>query len=163
MQARPHWLSRNPDKAFGEKLFLSFIPVFFAYNAAVQQLGWLDAGTFWHVVQNLAMWFPYCVLLPAWLRRRAHVPWRRSYWLKANLFMAVWVFYATYFHTEYFFVLLGLRYRFRRSASASTPRWSGPPRRPRRRSSRRYRSACTSTRSRSSSSTTPRPWCACGA
>ena len=112
MPTRPHWLSRNPDKAFGEKLFLSFIPVFFAYNAAVQRLGWLDAGTFWHVVQNFAMWFPYCVLLPAWLRRRAHVPWRHSYWLKANLFMAVWVFHATYFHTEYFFVLLGLRYRF---------------------------------------------------
>jgi cycloeucalenol cycloisomerase len=109
---RPYWLSRNPDKAFGEKLFLSFIPVFFAYNAAVQQLGWLDVGTFWHVVLNLGMWVPYCVVLPAWLRRNAHVPWHRSYWLKANLFMAVWVFYATYFHTEYFFVLLGLRYRF---------------------------------------------------
>lgn len=112
MRPRPHWLSRNSDKAFGEKLFLSFIPVFFAYNAGIQQLGWLDAGTFWHVVQNFAMWFPYCVLLPAWLRRRAPVPWQRSYWFKANLFMAVWVFYATYFHTEYFFVLLGLRYRF---------------------------------------------------
>lgn len=109
---RPHWFSRNPDKAFGEKLFLSFIPVFFAYNAAIQQLGWLDAGTLGHVLQNLGMWLPYCVLLPAWLRRRAYVPWHRSYWLKANLFMAVWVFYATYFHTEYFFVLLGLRYRF---------------------------------------------------
>jgi len=109
---RPHWFSRNPDKAFGEKLFLLFIPVFFAYNAAIQQLGWLDAGTLGHVLQNLGMWLPYCVLLPAWLRRRAYVPWHRSYWLKANLFMAVWVFYATYFHTEYFFVLLGLRYRF---------------------------------------------------
>jgi cycloeucalenol cycloisomerase len=109
---RPHWFSRNPDKAFGEKLFLAFIPVFFAYNAALQQLGWLDVGTFWHVVLNLGMWIPYCVLLPAWLRRGAYVPWQRSYWFKANLFMAVWVFYATYFHTEYFFVLLGLRYRF---------------------------------------------------
>jgi len=112
MRPRPHWLSRNPDKAFGEKLFLTFLPVFFAYNAAIQQLGWLDAGTFWHVVQNLGMWLPYCVLLPAWLRRDAPVRWRDSYWLKANVFMAVWVFHATYFHTEYFFALLGLRYRF---------------------------------------------------
>lgn len=30
MQERPHWLSRNPDKAFGEKLFLFFI-LFFAF------------------------------------------------------------------------------------------------------------------------------------
>ena len=109
---RPHWFSRNPDKAFGEKLFLGFIPVFFAYNALIQGLGWLDTTSFWHVAQNLGMWVPYCVLLPAWLRRHAYVRWRDSYWFKANLFMAVWVFYATYFHTEYFFVLLGLRYRF---------------------------------------------------
>jgi cycloeucalenol cycloisomerase len=111
-RARAHWLSQNPDKAFAEKLYLLFVPVFFAYNAAIQQLGWLDAGTGWHVAQNFAMWFPYCVLLPAWLRRRAAIPWQRSYWLKLNVYMAVWVFYATYFHTEYFFEVLGLRYRF---------------------------------------------------
>jgi len=108
----PRWFSRNPDKAWGEKLFLGFIPVFFAYNALVQQLGWLDAADFWHAAQNLGMWIPYCVLLPAWLRRGSGVGWRDSYWLKFNLYMAVWVFYATYFHTEYFFEVLGLRYRF---------------------------------------------------
>jgi cycloeucalenol cycloisomerase len=108
----PHWLSRNPDKAFGERLFLGFVPVFLAYNALVQQMGWLDAGNFWHAVQNLGMWIPWCVLLPAWLRRGSGVRWRDSYWFKLNLYMAVWVFYATYFHTEYFFEVLGLRYRF---------------------------------------------------
>jgi len=108
----PHWFSRNPDKAWAERLFLGFIPVFFAYNAVVQRMGWLDAGNFWHVVQNLGMWLPYCVLLPAWLRRGSGVPWRESYWFKFNLYMAVWVFYCTYFHTEYFFEVLGLRYRF---------------------------------------------------
>jgi len=106
------WLSDNPDKAWAEKLYLLFIPVFVAYNATVQQMGWLDAGTFWHVVQNLGMWVPYCVLLPAWLRRGNAVPWHQSYWWKLNVYMAVWVFFATYFHTEYFFELLGLRYRF---------------------------------------------------
>jgi cycloeucalenol cycloisomerase len=106
------WLSRNDDKAFAEKLFLGFIPVFFVYNAIIQNLGWLDAGTFWHVVQNFCMWIPYCVLLPAWLRRDSEVAWSQSYWFKYNLYMAVWVFFATYYHTEYFFELLGLRYRF---------------------------------------------------
>jgi cycloeucalenol cycloisomerase len=106
------WLSANPDKAWGEKLFLLFIPVFLAYNATMQWTGWLDAGTFWHVVQNLGMWVPYCLLLPAFLCRNAGVPWHESYWWKLNLYMTVWVFFATYFHTEYFFELLGLRYRF---------------------------------------------------
>ncbi len=106
------WLSANPDKAFAEKLFLTFIPVFFAYNGIVQRLGWLDVGNFWHVTQNLCMWIPYCVLLPWYLRRHSGVPALESFWLKYNLYMAVWIFLATYFHTEYFFELLHMRYRF---------------------------------------------------
>ena len=106
------WFSANPDKAWAEKLFLAFVPVFVGYNALIQRMGWLDAGNFWHVAQNLAMWLPYGLLLPAWLRRASGVPWRESYWLKLNLYMAVWVFFASYFHTEYFFEQLGLRYRF---------------------------------------------------
>ena len=106
------WFSSNPDKAWAEKLFLWFIPVFFAYNALMQQTGWLDAGTFWHIVQNALMWLPYCVLLPLMLRRNSGIPWQQSYWFKANVFMFWWIFIATYFHTEYFFEMLGLRYRF---------------------------------------------------
>lgn len=106
------WFSRNPDKAWGERFFLGFVPVFFAYNALVQRMGWLDVSTGWHVAQNLGMWLPYCVLLPAWLRRGSGVVWHESYWFKFNVYMAVWVFYCTYFHTEYFFEILGLRYRF---------------------------------------------------
>jgi cycloeucalenol cycloisomerase len=107
-----YWFSRNPDKAWGEKFFLSFIPVFLAYNAVIQKMGWLDVGNFWHVTQNLLMWVPYCVLLPAWLRRNSGVRWSDSYWFKFNLYMFVYVFFATYFHTEYFFSVLGIRYRF---------------------------------------------------
>jgi len=107
-----HWFSTNEDKAWGEKLFLTFIPVFFGYNAVIQQMGWLDVGNFWHVTQNLLMWLPYCVLLPWWMRRRSGVPVRESYWFKFNVYMATYIFLATYFHTEYFFEVLGLRYRF---------------------------------------------------
>lgn len=107
-----YWFSRNPDKAWGEKFFLGFIPVFFAYNAMIQKMGWLDVGNFWHVAQNLLMWIPYCVLLPAWLRRDSGVRWKESYWFKFNLYMFVYVFFVTYFHTEYFFSVLGIRYRF---------------------------------------------------
>lgn len=109
---KAHWFSENPDKAWAEKFFLPFVFVFFAYNAVIQETGWLDTGNFWHVTQNLLMWIPYCVLLPAWLRRHSGVRWYESYWFKFNLFMFVWVFYATYLHTEYFFDVLGMRYRF---------------------------------------------------
>jgi cycloeucalenol cycloisomerase len=111
-ETHPHWLSHNPDKAWGEKFFITFVPVFLLYNAGIQKMGWLDVGTGWHVTQNLLMWLPYCFLLPWWLRRESGVPWSESYWFKFNVYMAVWVFWASYFHTEYFFEVLGLRYRF---------------------------------------------------
>ncbi|MBK7250980.1 MAG: hypothetical protein IPI06_08905 [Gammaproteobacteria bacterium] len=106
------WFSANPDKAWGEKLFLSFVPVFIAFNLVVQKMGWLDTGNFWNVVQNLAMWVPYLLLLPWWLRRHSGVVWHESYWFKVNVYMAVYVFFGTYFHTEWFFTGLGLRYHF---------------------------------------------------
>jgi len=107
-----HWFSENPDKAWGEKFFLAFLPVFIVYNTAMQQIGWLDTGNFWNIAQNLLMWVPWCLLLPWWLRRNSGVQAAQSYWFKFNVYMAVYVFWATYFHTEYFFSVLGIRYRF---------------------------------------------------
>lgn len=112
MKVPGYWFSKNADKAWAEKYYLCFIPIFFAYNALVQKMGWLDVGNFWHVAQNLIMWLPYCVLLPLWLRRNSGIPWSQSYWFKFNIYIAVFIFYATYFHTEYFFDVLGIRYRF---------------------------------------------------
>lgn len=112
MAVAGYWFSKNPDKAWGEKFFLAFVPVFCVYNYAILASGLLDVGNFWHLMQNLAMWLPFCVLLPAWLRRHSGVPWQRSYWFKYNVYMFVYVFFATYFHTEYFFDVLGIRYHF---------------------------------------------------
>lgn len=106
------WFSANPDKAWAERFFLLYIPVWFAFNMAVHAMGWLDTGNFWNITQNLLMWLPYCVLLAWWLRRESGIPWHQSYWFKFNLFIAVWTFWGTYFHTEYFFEVLGMRYRF---------------------------------------------------
>jgi len=104
------WFSTNPDKAWGEKFFLSFVPVFLVYNTLMIKLGWLDVGNFWHITQNLAMWIPYLLILPAVLRRNSGVAWYDSYWFKFNVYMTVFVFFVTYFHTEYFFQILGFRY-----------------------------------------------------
>lgn len=106
------WFSANDDKAWAEKFYLVFIPFFFAYNAIIQGTGWLDAGNFWHITQNLLMWFPYCVILPLVLRRDSGIAWYKSWWFKFQLYIAVIVFFMTYFHTEYFFQVLGMRYRF---------------------------------------------------
>ncbi len=112
MLTKGYWFSRNPDKAWAEKYFLAYIPVFVAYNATMQMTGWLDAGNVWHITQNLLMWLPFCVILPWYLRRDSGVTWHKSYWFKFNVYMTVFIFFCTYFHTEYFFDVLGLRYRF---------------------------------------------------
>lgn len=110
--ASGYWFSPNPDKAWAEKFFLTVVPFWFLYNMAMVQMGWLETGTFWNIMQNLLMWVPYCVLVPWFLRRNSGIPWHQSYWFKFNLYMFCWIFFATYFHTEYFFEVLGLRYRF---------------------------------------------------
>lgn len=110
--SKGYWFSQHEDKAWAEKFYLWFIPVFFVYNAVIQGMGWLDTTTFWHILQNAGMWLPYCMILPLFLRRNSGIPWHQSYWFKANLFMFCWTFIATYVHTEYFFEMLGLRYRF---------------------------------------------------
>jgi len=107
-----YWFSKNPDRAWAEKFYLIFIPLFFGYNAMIQKMKWLDAGDFWHITQNIIMWLPYCVILPLILRRNSGQRWQDSYWFKYQLWLAVWVFYATYFHTEYFFDILHMRYHF---------------------------------------------------
>ena len=106
------WFSANDDKAWAEKFYLFFIPVFFAYNAFIQNMGWLDTGNFWNVAQNLIMWAPYCVILPLILRRNHSLPFYKQWWFRFQLYIFVLVFWVTFWHTEYFFEALGMRYRF---------------------------------------------------
>jgi cycloeucalenol cycloisomerase len=121
-----YWFSKNPDRAWAEKLYLIFIPIFFAYNALMQGMGWVDAGNFWHITQDLLMWLPYCVILPLILRRNSGVVWHQDYWFKLQIWMAVFVFFATYFHTEWFFTVLGMRYNFEHVTWYFDSRLCGP-------------------------------------
>lgn len=107
-----YWFSRNPDKAWGEKFFLAYIPYFFGLNGAKQALGWMNVSTFWHVVQNVALLLPL-LLIPAVLRPgKTGRPWWDNYAVKMVLWMFVYNFIATYFLTEYFFDVLGMVYYF---------------------------------------------------
>lgn len=105
------WFSSNDDKAWAEKMYLIFIPGFFIYNAVIQQMGWLDTTTFWHVFQNVLMFLPY-FLVPLFLLRNHAVPFYRQWWFKFQIYICVLTFFETYFHTEYFFEVLHMRYRF---------------------------------------------------
>ena len=139
-----YWFSQNPDKAWGEKFFLAYLPYFFALNYSKQLMGWMNVGTFWHITQNLALLLPL-IAIPAVLRPAVTGrAWWDNYAVKMVLWMFVYNFFVTYFGCEYFFDVLGMVYYFpqvsfpwiRRSSAAA---------------SRSYRSGCISTRRLSSS------------
>lgn len=107
-----YWFSKNPDKAWGEKFFLAYIPYFFALNGAKQAFGWMNVGTFWHLVQNLALLLPL-IIIPALLRpAKTGRAWWDNYAVKMVLWMFCFNWVATYFLTEYFFDVLGMIYYF---------------------------------------------------
>jgi cycloeucalenol cycloisomerase len=107
-----YWFSRNPDKAWGEKFFLAYIPYFFGLNGAKQAMGWMNVDTFWHIAQNIALLLPL-IIIPAFFRpAKTGRAWWDNYAVKMVLWMFVYNFIATYFLTEYFFDVLGMVYYF---------------------------------------------------
>jgi cycloeucalenol cycloisomerase len=112
----PLWLSDDPGKAWAERFFLLYTPVWIAAVALVMGSGallrWGDAG---FMAFSVAVSAPL-IVVPAVRHRRvpalARTPWHRSYWLKFNLWIAIFVWIGTYFLTHYFFDVLGMRYAF---------------------------------------------------
>src|SRR3977135_4074117 len=68
------WFSSNPDKAFAEKLFLSYLVFFLAWETLLQTMGWVNVNDYWGSLTTLITWMPYLVILPAFLRRHSAGP-----------------------------------------------------------------------------------------
>lgn len=110
------WLSDDPGKAWAERFFLLYTPVWMLAVGVVMTSGallrWSDAG---FMAFSLAVCAPLLVI-PA-LRHRtipalAGTAWHHSYWFKFNLWIFIFVWIGTYFLTHYFFDILGMRYAF---------------------------------------------------
>ncbi len=108
------WFSANPSKAWGEKLFLVYSPIWMSGIAVVMASGLTDRiGEWGFLAVGLAVALPL-VLVPLLIRdeRPLGRPWYRAYWLKANLYIAIFNFAANYFGSEYFFDVLGMVYDY---------------------------------------------------
>lgn len=108
---RARWFSANPDKAWVEKFFLLYSPVWMASMAMMMFTGWDkswgDSALLWHGALTAAP----VLLGPALLSSRfGTTTWVNSYWLKANLYLFVFGFFGNYFGSEYFFDVLGMVY-----------------------------------------------------
>lgn len=107
------WFSANPDKAWVEKFFLAYSPVWMAVMGIMMLFG-LDKS-----MSDGVLLFTCCmvalptILVPAILHKKYSTgPWQQSYWLKANVYLFVFGFFGNYFGSEYFFDLLGMVYNY---------------------------------------------------
>ncbi|QHS10069.1 hypothetical protein [Sinimarinibacterium sp. NLF-5-8] len=105
--------SSNPDKAWVERFFMLYTPVWMLSMALMMLTGsdknWSDGALLLHAAATALP----VLLVPMWLARRQRTsPWYDSYWLKANLYLAVFGFFGNYFGSEYFFDVLGMVYHY---------------------------------------------------
>ncbi len=106
------WFSDNDDRAWAEKFFLTYIPVFFLISGITSRTGLSLEGNWQNLLAGLLVWLPYCVILPLILRRNHPLPFWKQWWFKFQLYLVVVIFFLTYFGTEYFFDVLGMRYNY---------------------------------------------------
>lgn len=112
--AKPRWFSENPSKAWGEKFFLAYSPIWMTVMALVMLLGIHDRiGEAGSLGIGLLVALPL-VLIPALIRDETNLGrrWYQTYWFKANVYIAVFNFAANYFGSEYFFDVLGMVYNY---------------------------------------------------
>ncbi len=110
----PRWFSANESKAWGEKFFLIYSPVWMLIIGVVTGLGiHKNLGDVGYMVLASVIALPL-VIIPAIFRNESHLNhrWYQTYWFKANLYIFIYSFPASYFGTEYFFDILGMIYKY---------------------------------------------------
>ncbi len=108
------WFAADPGKAWGEKFFLLYTPVWMTGMALMMKSGaagrWGDRA---QLAAHLALWLPLLLLPPLLHSERAlGRSFTESYAFKAFLWLGVFSFVGSYFGSEYFFDVLGMVYRF---------------------------------------------------
>ena len=112
--AAPRWFSANPSKAWGEKFFVAYSPVWMTMMGLVMGLGVTGrVGEWGFMAIGVAVALPL-VAVPALIRDEKPIGrrWYQAYWFKANLYIAIFNLAANYFGSEYFFDVLGMVYDY---------------------------------------------------
>jgi cycloeucalenol cycloisomerase len=107
------FFSSNDDKAWVEKFFLIYSPVWMGAMAVMVVTGWsAQLGNTAMLVSAAATALP-ALLIPMVLAPRFTTrKWHESYWLKANLYLFFFGFFGNYIGSAYFFDVLGMVYHY---------------------------------------------------
>ena len=111
---RGRWFSANPSKAWGEKFFLIYTPIWMTVFGIYQRTRVGDGlGDLGNLLFTLTV-FGAAWIIPALLRRNVSPgrPWYRDYWFKFNVWILIYSVIASYFFTEYFFDVMGMVYNY---------------------------------------------------
>jgi cycloeucalenol cycloisomerase len=102
--------SSNPDKAWAEKVFLAYSPVWPVLFGAWCISGLhLQAGDAGNLGVTLLIALPDVLIPMLFCPSHARMPWWQTYWFKYLVWIAIFTFVASYFWTEYFFDVLGMK------------------------------------------------------
>lgn len=117
MVSKNQWLAENPAKRWTEIFFLLYSPVWitwclcilvpFKLYDALDEWGYLAIGLFAALP---------CFFFPAFFTQSAAdaaKPFTEKYWVKANVWIAIFSFIGNYYWTHYFYTLLGASYTFK--------------------------------------------------
>ena len=106
------WFSDNEGKARAERFFLLYSVVWIAAEAAVMLSGVMRSWGDGAYMAFAALVAAPLVVVPALRGFEADRPPRERYWVKFNLWIAIYVFAGSYVGSHYFFDVLGMRYAF---------------------------------------------------
>ncbi len=122
------WFSENPDKAWAERFFLIYSPIWMLSMAVMMLTGrdksWGDMALLLHGA-SIALPLFLVPLVISWFRSdRTNTSFAdgldysfsgsvlNSYWFKANLYIFIFGFFGNYVGSEYFFDVLGMVYNY---------------------------------------------------
>jgi cycloeucalenol cycloisomerase len=114
MHGKSTWFSANPSKAWGEKFFLIYSPVWMAIMGLTMVTGvYRHFGDASYLLHSMLIALPL-VIVPLLIRNEMALGrrWYQTYWFKANLYIGVFNFFGNYFGSEYFFDTLGMVYNY---------------------------------------------------
>jgi cycloeucalenol cycloisomerase len=109
------WLAKNKAKRWTELFFFfySFTWIFWCLCILVPLKIYESLDEWGYLGIGLVASLP-CLLVPIFYQSKADArkPWYKRYWVKANLWIAVFSFVGNYIWTHYFYNLLGASYTF---------------------------------------------------
>ncbi|MBV1921691.1 MAG: hypothetical protein KUG73_13515 [Pseudomonadales bacterium] len=116
-----HWFSENPDKAWAERFFLIYSPIWMLSMAVMMLTGWDkswgDTALLIHGASiALPLFLVPLIVSLSRTRRGTNTSFvdrvLNSYGLKANLYIFIFGFFGNYIGSEYFFDVLGMIYNY---------------------------------------------------